>query len=657
MGEARRVDGTRRGRHARGDSVTAPLLSLRGVARRYAGGGPAGALTGLDLDVRAGEFVAIVGRSGAGKSTLLNVLGLLDSADEGEYRVAGVDVASLPERERDALRSRTFGFVFQDSFVLPRETVARNTALPLRTRGERTGDQREPVAQALEGVELLPLADQRAGTLSGGERQRVAIARAVVGRPAVILADEPTGNLDSATADAVLGVLSALHRTGVTIVLITHSPEVAAHAQRRLRLEDGRVVDDSGAAGTGEDSSGGDPADAAPSAAARRRRAPHLADAVSSLLLSPGRTLGILAAFVLAVAGLVTSVGMSATAAQQISARLDAAALDQITVRLPAETTLPQLREAATDIGGLRGVEAASARLTVPAAVAHPERWVASSVVTTDAAVIAVDRALLDVELVTTRPSTSSDWLDAADGSPVALLGAGAAADLGIPVGRTGDTVRIAGSPVVVAGFIESSQRDPALSESILVSLTDLEVPDRAEPSVVARTAPGRPAAIAESVPLAVDAAHPERSVVQTVADLRLLSRGVSSDLAANLLLVSLLLLVLVCLTSATSMFLAVSARTREIALRRAVGATRSDIRALFLAEGTVIGAAGAVSGLALGVLATAVLSAAQGWAPVLDLLSAAAGVVAGIGAGAVSAVAPALRAARIEPALALRAG
>ncbi|WP_181135489.1 ABC transporter permease [Rathayibacter sp. AY2B3] len=130
-----------------------------------------------------------------------------------------------------------------------------------------------------------------------------------------------------------------------------------------------------------------------------------------------------------------------------------------------------------------------------------------------------------------------------------------------------------------------------------------------------------------------------------------------SSDLAANLLLVSLLLLVLVCLTSATSMFLAVSARTREIALRRAVGATRSDIRALFLAEGTVIGAAGAVSGLALGVLATAVLSAAQGWAPVLDPLSAAAGVVAGIGAGAVSAVAPALRAARIEPALALRAG
>ncbi|QHC73014.1 ATP-binding cassette domain-containing protein [Rathayibacter sp. VKM Ac-2805] len=650
--------------------MSGPLLSLRGVGRRYPGGGSAGALSGLDLDVRAGEFVAIVGRSGAGKSTLLNILGLLDSADEGEYRLAGVDVASLPERERDALRSRTFGFVFQDSFVLPRETVARNTALPLRTRGERTGDQRDPVAQALEGVALLPLADQRAGTLSGGERQRVAIARAVVGRPAVILADEPTGNLDSATADAVLEVLSALHRAGVTIVLITHSPEVAAHAQRRLRLEDGRVVDDSGAVPDADQGAGlsaadsseaaqgaTDPSDPAPAAAPRRRRAPHLADAVSSLLLSPARTLGILAAFVLAVAGLVTSVGMSAAAAQQISARLDAAALDQITVRLPAETTLPQLREAASDIGGLEGVEAASARLTLPAAVAHPERWVASSVVATDAAVVAVDRAFLDVELVTTRPSAASEWLDAVDGGPVALLGAGAAADLGIPVGRTGDTVRIAGTPVVVAGFVESSQRDPALAESILVSLTDLEVPARAEPSVVARTAPGRPAAIAESVPLAVDAAHPERSVVQTVADLRLLSRGVSSDLAANLLLVSLLLLVLVCLTSATSMFLAVSARTREIALRRAVGATRSDIRALFLAEGTVIGAAGAFSGLALGVLATAVLSAAQGWTPVLDPLSAAAGVLAGIGAGAVSAVAPALRAARIEPALALRAG
>ncbi|SMH45856.1 macrolide transport system ATP-binding/permease protein [Rathayibacter oskolensis] len=643
--------------------MTGPLLSLRGVSRRYAGSAGAPALDSVDLDLHAGEFVAVVGRSGAGKSTLLNVLGLLDSADAGEYRIAGLDVATLAEAERDALRSRTFGFVFQDSFVLPNETVARNAALPLRMRGEARDAQIGAVAEVLDEFGLLPLAEQPAGTLSGGERQRTALARAIVGRPAVILADEPTGDLDSGTTAVVMDLLVELHRSGVTVVLITHSAEVAAVAERTVRIADGRMESDTGATGAGEPRTGS-PADGdSPTRAsvraprARRRAGWLLGDAVSALLLSPARTVGILAAFVIAVAGLVTSVGMSATAAQQITQRLDSAALDQVTVRMPAVSSTEDLRRAAEAIGSLDGVLAASPRTTLPAAVARPERWIGGSSVTTDAPVLAVDRAFLDALHLSVAPRTAADWLDVEDTVPVALLGRGAADDLGIPTTRTGDTIRIAGQAVTVAGFVTSTPRDPALAESILVSLTDLTVPPQSDLHVVARTVPGRPAAIAESIPLAVDPGRPETVVVQTVADLRLLTRGVSSDLAANLLVISAVLLLLVCFSSATSMFLTVSARTREIALRRAVGATRRDIRGLFLVEGTAIGVAGGLSGAALGTLTTTVLSALQGWSPVVDPTSALVGVAAGVGAGALSAVGPALRAARVEPALALRAG
>ncbi|MBO0984119.1 FtsX-like permease family protein, partial [Rathayibacter sp. SD072] len=586
----------------------------------------------------------------------------------GEYRIAGLDVSGLPERERDVLRSRTFGFVFQDSFVLPRESVARNAALPLRMRREGRDAQISAVADVLDRFGLLRLAEQSAATLSGGERQRVALARAVVGRPAVVLADEPTGNLDSATTAVVMDLLVELHRSGVTVVLITHSAEVAAVAGRSIRLEDGSIASDSGAS-----SAIAQPVapsvEAAPEVApsadagspARRpgRRGPAwaLGDAVSALLLSPARTLGVLAAFVLAIAGLVSSVGMSATAAQQVTQRLDAAALDQVTVQMPESASDDELRRAATAIAALDGVVVAGPKVSLAGAESRPGRFLGPDEVTTEAPVLAVDESFLAAELVEVVPATAPAWLDLIDGSPVALLGPGAAEDLGIPRGRTGDTIRIAGQAVVVAGFITSSARDPALTESILVSLTDLAVPPRSERQVVARTLPGRPAALAESIPLAIDPGRPERIVVQTVADLRLLARGVSSDLAANLLVISAVLLLLVCFSSATSMFLTVSARTREIALRRAVGATRRDIRLLFLIEGAAIGLAGGVSGLALGVLLTAVLSGLQGWSPVLDPASALVGVASGVGAGAVSAVGPAFRAAWIEPALALRAG
>ncbi len=219
---------------------SAPLLVLRGAARTY-GRGPLAvpALKPTDLVVDAGEYVAVMGPSGSGKSTLLHVLGLLDRPTAGEYLFEGRAVAALPDRDLAALRNRAIGFVFQRFHLLRDETAERNVALPLLYAGVRRPERRRRALGALEAVGLAGRAGHRPGELSGGEQQRVALARALVKRPRVLLADEPTGNLDSAAGARVLELVEAAVAAGAAVVLITHDPRVAARAPRRLGLVDG----------------------------------------------------------------------------------------------------------------------------------------------------------------------------------------------------------------------------------------------------------------------------------------------------------------------------------------------------------------------------------------------------------------------------------
>ena len=291
----------------------APALATRGLTRRF---GPVRAVDGVDLTVRDGDFVAIVGPSGSGKSTLLNVLGLLDRPDGGSYRVSGTDTMSMGERERDRLRSRWFGFVFQSSHALGDEPVAVNAALGLRV--QRTPPEQRD-ARAGEALALLGLShrlDTRAKLLSGGERQRLAIARAIATRPRVILADEPTGNLDSVNSRIVIDHLRALHAQGATVLLITHDPEIARQADRQVRIEDGRITELAGhrtAASASADMAGTGHGWSAPGAA-RRHRSPRssamlddLVEAVSSLSTRFLRTVLLMAAFAVGIGGLVGS--------------------------------------------------------------------------------------------------------------------------------------------------------------------------------------------------------------------------------------------------------------------------------------------------------------------------------------------------------------
>ena len=219
------------------------LLSMRAVTRVYTGPPEVSALRGVDLAIDAGEYCAITGPSGSGKSTLLNLLGLLDRPTGGVYELSGNDVTALRGAEVDRLRARMFGFVFQSAHMVNLWSVAANVSLGLRAQ-HLPRRQRPPVVQeALELVGLGHRAQARAVDLSGGERQRAAIARAVCTRPAVLLADEPTGNLDTRNSEAVLNLFDRIHQEGVTVVVITHDESVAERAQRRITVLDGEVQD------------------------------------------------------------------------------------------------------------------------------------------------------------------------------------------------------------------------------------------------------------------------------------------------------------------------------------------------------------------------------------------------------------------------------
>jgi putative ABC transport system ATP-binding protein len=218
------------------------MIETRALTKHYVlGAETVRALNGVDLVINRNEYVAIMGPSGSGKSTLMNLIGCLDTPTAGEYILNGVSVAGLTDDELARIRNREIGFVFQTFNLLPRSTALENVELPLVYSGVGRQERRQRAQEALRAVELEDRMGHRPNELSGGQRQRVAIARALVTRPSIILADEPTGNLDSRTSEEIMTLFQRLHEDGQTVIMVTHEPDIAAHAERLVSLRDGVI--------------------------------------------------------------------------------------------------------------------------------------------------------------------------------------------------------------------------------------------------------------------------------------------------------------------------------------------------------------------------------------------------------------------------------
>ncbi len=226
------------------------VIVTRGITREYEMGGEVvRALRGVDLAIRRNEYVAIMGPSGSGKSTLMNLIGCLDTPSSGEYWLNGLQVSTMSDDALAQVRNKEIGFVFQTFNLLPRATALQNVELPLVYAGISSGERKKRAASALERVQLAERMSHKPNELSGGQRQRVAIARALVNEPSILLADEPTGNLDSQTSEEIMRVFEGLASQGQTVIMVTHEPDIAAHARRVVVLRDGVIAsDDSGEA-------------------------------------------------------------------------------------------------------------------------------------------------------------------------------------------------------------------------------------------------------------------------------------------------------------------------------------------------------------------------------------------------------------------------
>ncbi|MEV7660500.1 ATP-binding cassette domain-containing protein [Paenarthrobacter sp. NPDC089316] len=633
------------------------VMRAEDLRRVFDGEVPTVALREASFAVRAGEFVAIVGPSGSGKSTLLNVLGLLDRPTSGRFEVTGRSAGSLTERQRNELRSETIGFVFQNSYLLPHEPAALNAALGLRIQGVPLSQRSAMVSKILEQFGLSHRALVQARLLSGGERQRLAIARAMATSPRILLADEPTGNLDSANTSLVIDDLRSAANRGVAIVVITHDERVAAAADRRLSLTDGVLSESSSAACR--------PLQLEQEAERSKRGSSFLrlletvADSVNSLSSRPMRTALLLTAFVLGAGGLVTATGLTQTTSAQVAERLDLAALDELRFtdnRLPSGTmpTNAQLEATYEAVDALEGVERVGLTSIIAPADAHIGRSSASTTYFNGLIEVADANRLsiLDSEML---PQTAGRNLAAYPDIPAAVIGTKAAATIGIERAAPGVVIWVDGNPVPVISLIQNSTRDASAEDKVFLNPPAASNIKNLQPSYIARTKPGYPAPLSDAIPVALSPDNPGAINVQTVADLRNLKTGVGDQLGLMVGLVSGVLLVLASLTAATAMYLSVQARAGEVALRRALGASKWSVARLFLLEGITVGLAGGIAGSVLGTSAVIGVSAANEWTPVITSSMPLLGVVIGGLTGAISAAYPAIVAARADPAIALR--
>lgn len=635
-----------------------PSVRLEAIRRTFAGQPEVVALDGIDLTLRAGELVAIVGPSGSGKSSLLQILGLLDSPTAGDVWIGSRPTALLSDVERTRVRAQTFGFVFQSFHLIERQTATENAMLGLLYRRSTARDARNAAIDALRQVGLGHRLDHEVRNLSGGERQRVAIARALVGGTPVIVADEPTGSLDSTTSEAVVALLRDLQRRGKTVVIVTHDAAVAASADRSITIEDGHLV--------GDTDVHHDP-EAAPRAvgigdhdAGRTRISAALADSLRSVRSRPAKSIALAAAVAVAIALGIGTQTLAATANAQVSNRFDRQRSREVageshptdSDRLPQRIRSGEVARNLAAIPGIVHAGIIAEHDPVAVSAAPDATAVQASVIGTDPEALAASHTV--VRLPTgQRPSRGAPIRLADD---QVLVGASLADDLQIGPLEASPTITIAGRRYWVRGIIRSTQQVPAM-------LTSLILDHRAAASlspviryqVEIQTTPGAAQVVARQLPSAIDPTDTHRFAIKAPPDPRTLRDALESDVGATLVVLSAIAAVAAVIAIANTVLLGVMERTGEFGLRRAIGARQIHIAVSVVVETAIVGVVGAALGIGLGLAGVLAVSLSRGWVPVLVAWTLPAGLIGGLLVGVVGGTVPALKAARMDPAQALR--
>jgi putative ABC transport system permease protein len=647
------------------------VLELEGVTKAYGGQPPVPALRGVSFSIQRGELVAILGPSGSGKSTLLHVMGTLERPSNGVVRIGGIDAAQLSDHELSILRAHEIGFVFQQFFLAEHATARENVADGLLYAGVSAAERYRRADEALERVGLSDRANSRPTRLSGGERQRVAIARALVGRPSIVLADEPTGNLDSATGASIMELIRELNGAGTTIVMITHDAGLADQLPRQIRMLDGQVVSDTwrdldvpvapmdGAQGEGRG--------AKSAKNGRLALKDRLRVASVGLRARPLRAALSALGIAIGTAAIVGVLGLSSSSQSGLLAEIDRLGTNLLTVEAGesftgGEAELPG--EAPARITHLENVQ----QVTDTALLKDGKVYRNSMIPVANSGGLEVRATSLNLLSVLGTEVIRGTWLNAGTaGEPVAVLGSVAADRLGIDRIDPGQRIWLGHRWFEVAGILEPSPLAPEIDSSALIGYPSAEHylgyvavvggEETAGPpsSIYVRTAKGFEGAVQELLGRTANPEAPNEVAVSHPSDV-LTARAAATGAFDSLVLgLGLVALVVGAIGVANIMIVSVLERRSEIGLRRALGATKGQIRAQFLGESILLAVIGGVIGVLAGVAATAVYASSRSWAVVIPVEAWSGGVASAVLIGALAGLLPAVRASRMPPTVALR--